>query len=295
MADLDALRTLVAVGQTGSLSAAARELGVTQQAVSARLRTLESSLSSVLVQRSARGSLLTPTGVIVAGWAREVLAAADRFDQSALTLTGGRDKTLRLAASLTIAEPLVPRWLNIWRARVDEIPGVRLTAENSETVCRRLRDGDADLGFIETPDLPGDLDHVVVGQDELVLVVAPTHPWATRAEIAAPELARTPLVLRESGSGTRRALDAALQSAGTPRLADPAAELPSTLAVRGTVRGGFHAAVLSALAVDTDLAEGALVAVPVRGVMLRRALTAVWPRTGLTGAARSLLEAISGS
>ncbi|RKS93021.1 molybdate transport repressor ModE-like protein [Microbacterium sp. AG790] len=293
MADLDALRLLAAVGETGSLTAAGRRLGVTQQAASARLRALETEIGAVLVARGARGSVLTAVGELVAGWGGDVVAAAARFDESVAALQERRRGTLRIAASLTIAEYLLPDWLSQWRRRDPAAAGVRLDAENSTAVIARVRRGGAELGFIETPDLPDDLDRVVIARDELVVVAAPSHPWASAARITRAELAATPLVLRERGSGTRRALDAALEEGGTPLVAAPAAELPSSLAVRTTAATGFAPAVVSALVVRDDLAAGRVVRVALEGPPLTRPLSAVWARGRAVPAASRLLEAIA--
>ena len=128
-----------------------------------------------------------------------------------------------------------------------------------------MRDGEAGLGFVEGPRRPQGLDGRVVATDELLVVVASTHPWARRRRpLVAAELARTRLVHREPTSGTRAALEAAL-AAHLP-LATPVLELSSTSAVRSAVSAGAGPAVLSSLAVQDDLAAGRLVAVAVEGV-----------------------------
>ncbi|HRD13620.1 MAG TPA: LysR family transcriptional regulator, partial [Mycobacterium sp.] len=80
MPELGALQVLAEIARSGSLGAAGRELGLSQQAVSARLRSMESQVGVRLVTRSARGSTLTPAGVVVAGWAEQVLEVAGRLD-----------------------------------------------------------------------------------------------------------------------------------------------------------------------------------------------------------------------
>jgi DNA-binding transcriptional LysR family regulator len=129
-----------------------------------------------------------------------------------------------------------------------------------------------------------------VAEDRLVVVADPAHPWARRREpLSAQELSRAPLVLRESGSGTRQTLDRALHLAGCERVR-PLVELGSTAAVRGAVIAGTGPSVLSELAVRGDIAEGRLIGVPVTGVDLTRDLRAVWP-TGrrLVGPAAELV------
>lgn len=196
---------------------------------------------------------------------------------------------LRIVSSLTVAEALLPRWLRELRSRE---PGLRvaLTVANSTEVARVLAtDGAVALGFIEGPSVPAGLTSRVVGHDRLVLVVAPGHPWANRtAPVTAPELARTPLVVREAGSGTRETLDHALRH--LERVA-PRVALGSNAAVKGAAIAGEDAAVLSRYAVEMELIAGRLIAVPLAVTGLHRKLHAVWPRgRRLAGAAEVLLR-----
>lgn len=287
--DLAALELLLAVARHGSLGRAARELGITQPAASSRIRSMERQLGVALVDRSPRGSRLTDAGALVTDWARRIVEAAEAFDVGAQALRDRRDSRLRVAASMTIAEYLLPGWLIALR---QERPGtaVSLLAGNSAAVAERLLRGEADLGFVEGLAVPPGLDGAVVGHDRLVVVAAPGHAWARRRSPLSPErLAATPLVLRERGSGTRQVLDSALASHGG--LAEPLLELASTTAVKAAAVSGAGPAVLSELAVTEELASRRLVRVPVEAVRLRRDLRAVWPQGHRpTGPARDLLS-----
>ncbi|MGH1524488.1 LysR family transcriptional regulator [Leifsonia sp. L25] len=291
--DIAGLRLLVAVASTGSISAAAKDAGMTQQAASLRLAALERQVGSALLVRSRRGTAPTETGELVAAWAADLLEAADRFDASVDALRQTAEETLRVAASMTIAEHLAPRWLTSLGTG-GAGPRVELTAANSETVLTAVRDATAAIGFIETPDVPADLASVEFASDELVVVVGRSHPWAGRARgVSVQELARTPLIARERGSGTRLAFERALAEAGHPPVR-PALELSSTSAIRATAATGEHPAVLSILAVREQVASGLLVKVPIRQLRIVRPLTAVWRRSGagVSGNARALLELV---
>ncbi|MFE9249315.1 LysR family transcriptional regulator [Streptomyces sp. NPDC007088] len=286
--DLGALELLLAVARLGSLGRAARELGISQPAASGRVRALEQRLGADLVDRSPRGSRLTDTGVLVSGWARRVVEAAEAFDAGAQALRTRRDSRLRVAASMTVGEYLLPDWLVALR-RLRPGTAVSLRAGNSRAVVEGLLAGEADLGFVEGIAAPAGVDSAVVARDRLLLLVAPGHPWALLREGLDPaELARTPLILREEGSGTRQVLDAALVPYGG--LAAPLLELSSTTAVKSAALSGAGPAVLSELAVGEELVARRLVPVPVRGTPLDRALRAVWPKGHRpAGPARDLL------
>ncbi|MET8582007.1 LysR family transcriptional regulator [Streptomyces collinus] len=283
--DLGALELLLAVARLGSLGAAAREVGITQPAASSRIRSMERQLGVALVDRSPRGSRLTDAGALVTDWARRVVEAAAAFDAGARALRDRRDSRLRVAASMTIAEYLLPGWLLALHAERPDT-AVSLLAGNSAKVAELLLADEADLGFVEGVTVPAGLDSTVIARDRLIVVTAPGHPWARRRRPLTPEeLAATPLILRERGSGTRQVLHTALGG-----LARPLIELSSTTAVKASAVSGAGPSVLSELAVGEELAMRRLVSIPVEGVSLRRDLRAVWP-TGHrpTGPARELL------
>ncbi|MEX1078151.1 MAG: LysR family transcriptional regulator [Homoserinimonas sp.] len=280
--DLAALQLLAAVGEAGSLSAAGRRLGISQQAVSARMRSLESQIGSEMIIRSARGSTLTAQGRVVSGWAADVLAAAERLDAGIASIRSESLRQLDVAASLTIAEYLLPRWLVALRTRQEasghEATQVGLVATNSDTVVELVRAGTVPLGFIETSALPSGLRVREIGRDELQVAAAPDHPWARRRKpVTAQELAETRLVTREPGSGTRQTLERLLVAAGIAGDFAPArVELSSTAAVRTAIAAGTAPGVLSSLAIADDVALGRLVIVPTTGIALGRQLSAVW-------------------
>ena len=161
MPELSAFEIFVAIARTGSLGAASRELGLTQQAVSARIASMEAQTGVALVVRTPRGSQLTPAGVVVAEWADRLLGVAQHVDAGLASLRSETRKRIKLVASLTVAEQLMPRWLVSLQAaalrRGTTAPEVIMTATNSDHAIAAVRDGDADLGFIETPHVPSGL------------------------------------------------------------------------------------------------------------------------------------------
>ena len=299
--DLPALEALLAVARAGSLNAASRELGITQQAVSARVSSAEARAGVVLVARTPRGSTLTPEGIVVAEWAARLLAVAGELDAGLAAFRRDHHVRLRVSASLTIAEQLLPGWLVSLQARAHRLgqapAEIVLTAANSETVAEQVKRGAADLGFVEGPTSPMGLRSRVIGSDRLIVVVRPDHAWARRREPLGPaELAGTRLVSREEGSGTRDVLTSALAAALHARAAMPVAiALSSTAAVRAAVLAGAGPAVLSELTVAEDLAAHRLVTVPVNGIDLHRSLRAIWTggRLPAAGPARDLLAHVT--
>lgn len=301
MPDLVALDVLLAVARLGSLSAAGRELGLTQQAVSARIASVEAQTGVRLLTRTTHGSELTAAGRLATGWADRLLQVAHEVDAGLASLRESTRTRVRVSASLTVAEQLLPGWLVSLHGAAQRLgeraPDVVLTATNSDHVVEEVRSGAADLGFVEGPRTPAGLRSRVVAHDELVLVVRPDHPWARRSRaVDAAELNRTALVTRERGSGTRDFLEAALTARlGRARLdTPPALEMSTAASVRATVLAGAGPAVVSRLAVGDDIAANRLRVVALVDLDLRRDLRAVWlgTRTPPAGAVRDLLSHI---
>jgi DNA-binding transcriptional LysR family regulator len=302
MPELSALEIFLAIARTGSFGAAAREFSLTQQAVSARMASLEAQTGVVLFVRTPRGSQLTAAGVVVAEWADRLLDGAHRVDTGLASMRSERRTHLKVVASLTIAEQLMPRWLVSMRAAANlrgaTVPEVIMTATNSDHAIAAIRDGAADLGFIETPHVPGGLRSRVIAHDELVVIVPLDHKWARRSRaLSASELSQTPLVTREAGSGTRDSLTAALRHTvgDSMQQAQPVLELSSAAAVRAAVLAGAGPAVMSRLSVADDVAAVRLCIVPVPELNLSRELRAIWVggRIPPAGAARDLLSHIT--
>ncbi|MFF4989970.1 LysR family transcriptional regulator [Streptosporangium saharense] len=285
--DLESLRLLVDVERLGSLGQAARAGGIAQPSASKRIMLLERRLGLPLLERTPRGSTLTPQGVMIAAWASQVLAAAEELMRGARAVRHGREAHLRIAASMTVAEYLLPRWLGELQSREPQVQ-VGLDVQNSAEVARLVGAG-IELGFVEGPSVPQGLASRVVATDRLVVVVAPGHPWARRrTALLAAELAATALVVRERGSGTRETLDRALAG---HEVAAPRLELGSNAAVKGAAGEGAAPAVLSGYAVEGELATGRLIEVATKGIDLERRLRAIWRRGRTpTGPAATLLR-----
>ncbi|WP_283559942.1 LysR family transcriptional regulator [Paenarthrobacter sp. PH39-S1] len=287
--DLAVLELLVAVSECGSLSSAARAVGMAQPNASRSLARLERSLGVILIDRRPGGSRLTVEGAVVVDWARPALDSARELMSAAEALQTQRLSRLKVAASMTVAEYLMPGWLATLK-RSDPDLSVTLSVQNSSRVFELIAQGAADVGFVESPRLATGLHRLIVATDRLVVVVAPDHPWASaRNGVTPQELASTALVVREPGSGTRNTLDRALKAYGP---VPPTMELSSNAAVRLSVAAGAGAAVLSIFAVRPWLESGALVEVPVPGLSLERRMHAVWkgPRM-LEGPAGDLVTA----
>ncbi|AUH67273.1 MULTISPECIES: LysR family transcriptional regulator [Gordonia] len=286
--DLGALELLVGVDDHGSLSAAARALHVAQPNASRAIGRLERLLGVRLLDRVTTGSRLTPDGTVLVHWARRTVDDARALLDVAAGLLSDTAAEVTVDASMTVAEHLMPLWLGTFRTDHPETT-VHLRVRNSSAVFEAVASGACDVGFVESPSIPSGLHSAVVARDRLVLVVPPGHKWSRRRRpIDIAELAATPLLVREPGSGTRTTLEVALTGYD---IAPPILELGSSAAIRTAVAGGVGPAVLSTLAVQESARSGELRVIDVDGLDLTRELRAVWrpPRT-LQGPAAELVR-----
>ena len=288
--DIETLRLLIAVSEKGSLNRAAAARGISQPAASKRVRAFETKWRLSVLRRSPQGSSLTTDGLAVASWSREVLHAADTMRAGLDALSVERSSEISVAASLTVAEFILPRWLDELHTRQPTLQP-RLHVVNSDRVAELVREGAADVGFIETATRPVDLARRVIGSDRLIVVVRPDHPWALRnTPVDNVTLAGAHWALRESGSGTRSTFEWALR-----REPLVAIEASSTTALIGAALAGIGPAVVSARAVQAELSTGRLVAVATT-LDLLRPLTAVWRKdVRLAPAVLELLSIASAS
>lgn len=183
--DLDALDLLVSAVELGSISQAAGRHQLSQPAVSMRLSRLERRLGLALLHRSPTGITPTEQGAAVVEWARALLDHAARVGAAVDALRQTGDEHLTIAASLTIAEHLVPRWLANAR-RAAPHTHVAVTVANSTDVVELVRHGAVVLGFVESDETLRGLRSRVVDHDELVVAVAPGHPWTRRRQPLEP-------------------------------------------------------------------------------------------------------------
>ncbi|ADH91058.1 transcriptional regulator, LysR family [Ancylobacter novellus DSM 506] len=290
---LEQLRIFVAVAEREHVTRAAEQLNLTPSATSAAIAALEARHAARLFDRVGRGIVLTQAGRLFLPEARAVLARAAAAEKVLADLAGLAHGSLALAGSQTTGNYWLPALVARFRARYPGI-AVSLVIGNTDFVADCVRDGAADLGFIE-----GGIDDPVlsatpVAEDEMVLVAPVTHRWTWRAPTAPEQLREGPWVLREPGSGTRAIFEAHLRSLGiSPGELDVALEYPSNEAVRAAVEAGSGVTVISRRVVEEALRAGAMTLVGYP--MPRRSFLALRHRERYaTKAAQAFIDLLGG-
>lgn len=291
-ADIAELRAFCAAVELGSLGRAARLLRVSQPALSKRLRTLEALAGARLLDRTSRGVTTTPAGARLYSEARKLLVQAESVEELLGGLSG-TDSPVRLAASHTVAEYVLPGPLVEFEVRHDRHLSVELLIANSIVVRDLVSDGRAEFGIAATSSwdsTESKLRVLPLIDDEVVVGVPSNHAWAEREQIEPEEFVSTPMVVRDPGADTRRCVEEVLTASGL-ELAPPLAEMGSTSAAKSAARHESAPVLLSRLAVDGE-GDG-LVLRRVRDMRFRRrfALLVSGEET-LSPSARALMDHI---
>jgi DNA-binding transcriptional LysR family regulator len=267
------LQVFHTVAKQLSFTKAADILCMTQPAVTFQVKQLEEHYNTRLFERHHGRISLTPSGELVLRYADRILALGRELDTRVGELTGTVSGPLMLGASMTIAEYILPRVLGEFRARHPDVQA-RLTVANSEAIESRVADQTLDLGLIESPlgamTLRPGLHTDVFSEDELVMICAPGHALAGKAEVTPQEVAANPYVWRESGSGTREFAEQYFRGHGiVVEDLNVVMELGSPEAIKGLVETGIAVAVMSRATLDKETRLGTLVAVPLRPRLIR--------------------------
>ena len=271
------LRVFRAVAEELSFRKAAEALHLSQPAVSQHVRALEEESGVQLFDR-ARGAghgsqiSLTEAGRVLLKYAS---AAAETMVEARRALAALNDEVvgpLRLGASTTVAQYVLPRILGAFLRQYPQVK-LSLVSGNTERIVEAVVAEKITLGIIEGPAMRREVKTERMVTDEMVLIVSPNHAWAARkgGAIAAAELAKAPLLLRERGSGSRRVVERALKRVGLPlRSLAVAMELDSTEAIISGVEAELGVGFVSQWAVQKVLRLGTVRVVAVEGVEILR-------------------------
>jgi DNA-binding transcriptional LysR family regulator len=254
---------------------AAEELHLTQPAVTSQIRSLEESLGIALFDRIGRETSLTPAGVTLLQYVRQIEAIANDAIAALAPFGGQEGVELSIGASHTIAVYLLPKLLtNLLR----DWPKLRIhvTGGSTNEVLHALTAHQIAIALIEAPAHRPDLKIEVFGEDELVLIVRPDHRWAKKQTVRAAELVQEPILLREVGSGMRQFVEGYLERNGVlRRQLRTVVDLNSTEGIIAAVEAGLGIGFVPHLAIEKALAQGSVKVIQLDNGPIRRQLSIV--------------------
>lgn len=240
---------------------------MSQPSISARIQRLESQLREPLFERVGRGVRLTATGDALRPVAERALAVAQESGDVIAGIAGLTRGRIRCAASTTIAGYVLPRVLARFAAARPDVE-VDVRVGNTSAVAAAVERGHAAWGLVEGPVDTSQFDVSRFLDDELILIVPASHPWAKKRRIEPSALANAPFVAREPGSGTSAIYETALAAHGVR--VHPRIRLAHSRGIVAAVADGAGVAIVSALVAAPLLEAGRLARVDIADVDLSR-------------------------
>lgn len=245
-----------------SFTKAAEALHMTQPAVTFQVRQLEEYFNTRLFDRTHNRISLTEAGKRVYDIGGRIFELYAEMEHAIKELTGEVSGVLIIGASTTIAEYMLPALLGDFKAKYPDV-SVRLKVSNTEGIVSMVENNVIDLGVVEAPVANKNLAVELCKKDQLVAIVSPNHPLATKEKLDVKDLVSNPYICREEGSGTREVITEYLHSVGVnPNELDIIMELGSPEAIKGAVEAGIGIAVLSKATLVKELKLQTLVAIP---------------------------------
>ena len=263
---LTQLRSFLAVARTGSVTAAADELVVTQPSVSAAVTALTREVGTELTERVGRSVRPTPAGAAFVPYAADVIGLLDQGARAAREAAGAAARELRIAAVTTAGEHIVPPLMEAFGSRHPEI-AMTVDVGNRQRVFDRLIGHQADIGIGGRPPAEGGLASMRFLDNPIVILCAQSDPLAGRRSVRPEELAERPWLLREEGSGTRALTEEFLASHD---LRPRTLTLGSNGAIKQAARAGLGVALQSRLAAGLELELGLLATIGIDTPLPRR-------------------------
>lgn len=264
------LKVFLSVARNLSFTKAARELFVSQPAVTKHVQELETAYGMRLFERQGSRITLTEAGCLLQEHGERILADYRRLEFEMNILRDRRAGELRLGASTTIAQYVLP---SVLAGFIQRFPNVHLSLlnGNSQEVEIALQEGRIDLGLVEGIHRSPGLKYTVFLQDELVAVVSTCSKLRMSDEITPRDLTHLPLALREQGSGTLDVIGRALAGHGI-KLSDlhVLMHLGSTESIKRFLEHADCMGIVSVRSIRRELAEGRFRVVDVEGMPMHR-------------------------
>jgi len=274
--ELSELRVFLRVAAERSFSRAAMKLHRTQPAVSQSIRRIETAIGERLFDRSTKDATLTEAGRLLKDYAERLLRLEEEAESAVRDLKDLRRGRVLLGAneaSVHAALPLIAQFHRehpLVHVDVRRVPARMIGAEVAQ--------GDLDFGVLTFQPAEGGLKSVVLGQDELVMLVHPSNPLARRKEVALVECARQTVIAHNDPSHVRERVLRLFDQHHIP--ANIQISLPSLEGIKRAVAMELGVALLPRRCAEAEIARGELIALQVQEIKLRRQVRLVYRKAG---------------
>ena len=265
------LKVFFEVAQRLSFTKAASVLNITQPAVSKHIQEMEHQLDKRLFRRGGNRIKLTEAGQVMFGYAQRIMHLYEKLDVELSQLDHETSGILRLGASTTVAQTVVPRLLALYKKAYPDVE-VRFSQGDSDYIMKQILNEGLDLGIIEGGNYQSSFSYTPFMKDEMVLVTSSENSLTKTGAIRKDQLYTIPLVLRQAGSGSLDVVFKALTEIGIDTnklLVD--IQLESTIAIKEYLQYADSAAFLSIQSVIHELKTQQLSIIDIEGLEITRA------------------------
>ena len=284
--DLTALRVFLAVAEERSFSRAAAKVHRTQPAVSQTVRRLERDLGEEVFDRSSKTGTLTDAGRVLQNYGQRLVRLAEEAESAIRELRDLRRGRVLIGANEAAVHTLLPL-ITRFREQVPDI-AVDVRRVPARQIAAEVQQGSLDFGALSFRPAETGLIEVVVGTDELVLLVPPSHPLAKRKQVTMEDVAGEPVVAHNDPSPARERVLRLFEQRHIQLKMVIA--LPSLDGIKRAVELALGVALLPRRCAITEIASGRLVAVLVAGISRKRQVTLVCRRAHRSHAANAFLK-----
>jgi DNA-binding transcriptional LysR family regulator len=269
--DLWQLYIFCKVIELASFSKAGQAIHLSQPTVSSHIKDLEQHIGCPLIDRLSRRAVPTKAGELLHAYALRLLALRDETETVMAEYQGHYKGQLHIGGSTIPGGYLLPKIIGGFNQIYPNIR-ISLMIEDSCGIVQKTLNGKIEIGVVGARFSERHLDETALTNDTLKLIVPRSHPWSDRSSIAIDDLRRLPMIVREAGSGTLKALKDALK-AKSLRLHDQfhiVAEIGNTAGVIAGIKSGLGVSILSTRAIEDDLKYQTLAALDIKGIDLQR-------------------------
>ncbi|MCA4781988.1 LysR family transcriptional regulator [Empedobacter stercoris] len=271
------LKVFNTVAKRLNFTKAANELNITQPAVTKHIKGIELNLNIKLFERNGTKIKLTKAGEILLKYTEEIFSVYQNMEFEIGQLQEKQKGTLRLGASTTIAQYVLPPILAEFRKRFPEIQ-LSLVIQNSEKIEELLSNHKIDVGLIEAKIKNRTFHYFPFIKDEIVLVSRQNHPISSKISIKIDDLKNIPLIFREPGSGTLETIDLALKAKNIKlNELNTEIQLGSTESIKSYLLHSDALAFLSIQSIIQELKNNTLTVIDVRNLLIERDFSFIIP------------------
>jgi DNA-binding transcriptional LysR family regulator len=252
------------VVRTKSISKAARNLHLSQPAVSQQIQAMEGYYNVTLFNRSPQGVTLTVPGKVVYDYAQKFMTLFSDLEHDLDKLMGAENSNLVIGASTTIGNYSIPCSLWAFKQKNPQV-NLRLDIKNSSEIFQGLVGNEYDLGLIEGETDTGNIIKRKIHEYPLNIITPNQEPWTDMDSVSLEEITKTPLIIREKESGTRMTFEKFLKQNQIDLMnLNIITEMTSISAIKSAVQAGLGISFCPDIAVKKEVKQGSLLALPIK-------------------------------